>query len=248
MTTSQEHYDRHLGAIYTWMLGDIEQLMERNTANLRALGFDRPPDGALALDLGAGPGAFAIPLAKLGYDVVALDDCRSLVDELTAHAGALLLRAVMSKLEDFRQHADRPPHLILCMGDTLTHLPSFDAASRLLSDAAAALAPGGAFIATFRDYVSVELRGPQRFIPVRSSADRILTCFLEYSPTSVLVHDIVHELVSGQWQTRVSSYPKLRLDPTWVASQLEALGLEVTAGKEPNGMARIVGKKKEKNV
>ena len=133
--------------------------------------------------------------------------------------------------------------LILCMGDTLTHLPSVESASRLLQDVSAALAPSGTFIATFRDYVSVELRGAQRFIPVRSSADRILTCFLEYSPANVLVHDILHELIEGQWKMRVSSYPKLRLDPQWVASQLEALGLEVTTGKEANGMARVVAKR-----
>lgn len=45
---------------------------------------------------------------------------------------------------------------------------------------------------SFRDY-SVPLQDEKRFIPVRSDEGRILTCFLEYSEDSVLVHDILHE-------------------------------------------------------
>jgi hypothetical protein len=40
--------------------------------------------------------------------------------------------------------------------------------------------------------VSVPLIGEQRLIPVRNDETRILTCFLEYEPEAVLVHDILH--------------------------------------------------------
>jgi hypothetical protein len=30
MNTAQEHYDRFLGAIYSWMIGDVNIALERN--------------------------------------------------------------------------------------------------------------------------------------------------------------------------------------------------------------------------
>ncbi len=45
-----------------------------------------------------------------------------------------------------------PQSLIVCLGDTLTHLESTDDVERLVRDVATSLRPGGRFVATFRDY------------------------------------------------------------------------------------------------
>lgn len=58
------------------------------------------------------------------------------------------------------------------MGDTLTHLPARELVPRLFAEAFRALR-------TFRD-LSSELCGVDRFILVRNTADKIMTCFLEY--------------------------------------------------------------------
>ncbi len=79
------------------------------------------------------------------------------------------------------------------MGDTLTHLPSLDAVEQLFDQVAEALAPGGIFVATFRDYSGPVRRGVDRIIPVRQDDQRMLTCVLEYTDTAVVVHDLVHE-------------------------------------------------------
>jgi hypothetical protein len=47
----------------------------------------------------------------------------------------------------------------------------------------------------------------------------------------------------GEWQQRVSSYPKLRLAPEWLASKLVAHGLEIRRGATQSGMVRIIGVK-----
>jgi hypothetical protein len=52
--------------------------------------------------------------------------------------------------------------------------------------------------------------GEPAIIPVRSDERRILTCFLEYEEDTVVVHDILHERSGDIWDTRVSSYRKLR--------------------------------------
>lgn len=216
--------------------------MERSREELRALGV-RPGSTATAVDLGAGPGLHAIPLAELGFSVLAIDACGPLVEELRSRTGTLPVRAVEGDLREFRQYLDGPADAMLCMGDTLTHLPDREAVEALLKDVAAALAAPGVFVTTFRDYASVTLSGTQRFIPVRSDATRSLTCFLDYGEETVTVYDLVHEWGEGGARFSVSSYPKLRLSPDWVAEKLTGLGLSVQRDTTPSGMVRIVARR-----
>jgi SAM-dependent methyltransferase len=243
MATVSDHYDRHLGPVYTWMVGDAEAALERNREELRGLGL-RPGSTGVAVDLGAGPGFHAVPLAELGFSVVAIDACAALVQELQARVGNWPIRALEDDLTHFRRYLDGPVDAILCMGDTLTHLPSRASVEALLEEVAAALAPEGVFIATFRDYASAPLEGVRRFIPVRSDEGRCLTCFLEYGQETVTVHDLLHERMEEGWQLRVSSYPKLRLAPTWVAERLAALGLTPQQEVTPGGMVRLMARLK----
>jgi SAM-dependent methyltransferase len=237
-----DHYDRHLGPVYTWMVGDVEAALERNREELRGLGL-RPGSTGVAVDLGTGPGLHAVPLAQLGFSVVAIDACAALVRELRARAGTWPIRALEGDLLSFQRHLDGPVDAILCLGDTLTHLPSRASVEALLEEVAAALAPEGVFIATFRDYASAPLEGVRRFIPVRSDERRSLTCFLEYGEETVTVYDLLHERAEEGWQFRVSSYPKLRLPPAWVAERLAALGLTPQQEMTPGGMVRIVARR-----
>ncbi len=125
------------------------------------------------------------------------------------------------------------------MGDTLTHLETPDQVDSLCEAVSRALAAGGTFVATFRDY-SAPATGDRRFIPVRSDADRILTCFLEASDSHMTVHDLLYERRADGWQFNVSSYRKLRLVPAQVEQALSARGLKVRVEPAPRGMVRIV--------
>jgi hypothetical protein len=241
MAAAEVHYDTHLGRVYEWMVGDADAAIARNRAEIDALGL-RPGATGVAIDLGSGPGLYAIPLAQAGFSVVAIDTCAALNDALRARAGALPVRVVADDLLHFPTHA-AAADAILCMGDTLTHVGCFRHVDALLDDVAAALAPGGAFVATFRDYVTRELTGDARFIPVRADASRILTCFLEYGPTTVRVHDVLHERDGDGWRQSLGSYEKLRLDPAAVAKRLEDRGLTVTRDDGAAGMTRIVARR-----
>ena len=70
----------------------------------------------------------------------------------------------------------------------------------------------------------------------------MLTCFLEYSDTTVTVHDLLHQREGGSWRLRASSYPKLRLSPEWAVEQLSSLGLSVRRDTAPGGMIRIAAR------
>ena len=239
-TSVADHYESHLGPIYSWMIGDMDAAFARSDLELESLGL---PAAGNAIDLGAGFGLHALPLARRGFSVIALDAYQPLLDELRSRAGSLPIRTVNANLLAFREHMERPMDAILCMGDTLTHLPDPASVESLFTDVAASLKDGGIFAATFRDYVSAPLQGDARFILVRGDEQRILTCFLEYAATAVTVHDVLHEREGGQWRLRVSSYPKLRLSPAYVAEALSLRGLRVQRQTAQGGMVRIVARK-----
>lgn len=183
----------------------------------------------------------SIPLARAGYRVVAIDTSELLLTELSRLAGELSIDIKCGDLMSFPQFlpVGLKPRLILCMGDTLTHLEDLDSVRRLARTVAASLETGGRFVATFRDYTRLP-RGEARFIPVRSDDDRILTCFLEEHPEHVQVHDIVHERRDGSWTARVSSYRKVRLEPEAARQAFVASGLSATVEPGPRGMQRLI--------
>jgi 2-polyprenyl-3-methyl-5-hydroxy-6-metoxy-1,4-benzoquinol methylase len=242
MQTVAAHYKTHLGPIYAWMLGDIQAALARSAAEIDGLHLPAANHG-IAVDLGAGLGLHTLPLARRGFRVTAIDSCQVLLDELQSCCGTLAVTAVNADLVEFRTFVTEQPRVVLCMGDTLTHLPTLGSVESLLKSVAAGLARGGVFAATFRDYATKALQGDKRFILVRADADRILTCFLEYAEHEVMVHDVLNERENGQWHQAVSSYPKLRLAPEWVESKLVALGLAVRRDLTLSGMARIVATK-----
>ena len=219
-----------------------------SNSSTRSDGFEAPqqepsPCLPLAVDLGCGSGFQSIPLAEFGYRVLAVDNCPSLLAELSSHCRSLPIQPTEADLIKFRSRLSEPAELIVCLGDTLTHLPSLEAVATLIRDIAAALAPDGRCLLGFRDYVSRELVGEQRFIPVRSDDTRILTCFLEYHPDQVLVHDLLHERTAAGWTQRVSSYRKLRLDPAWVAERLRYTGLSIENQTVEAGMVCLLAAK-----
>ena len=239
--TVADHYERHLGPIYTWMVGDVDAALSRGDAELDAVSL--PSTGAgTAVDLGAGFGMHSLPLARRGFTVVAIDTYEPLLKELMSRRGALPIRTVNADLLTFRAHIAGPVDVIVCMGDTLPHLPNHSSVESLLGYVAASLSPGGLFVATFRDYVSAPLQGDGRFILVRGDEERILTCFLEYADTTVTVHDLLHQREGGSWRLHASSYSKLRLSPQRVAEQLSSLGLSVRRDTASGGMIRIAAR------
>src|SRR5579863_9813498 len=103
--TVADHYEKHLGPIYTWMVGDVDAALSRADAELDALPLPSKAGGT-AVDLGAGFGMHAIPLARRGFSVVAIDSCEPLLEELAARAGPLPIDAINGDLLGFREHIE----------------------------------------------------------------------------------------------------------------------------------------------
>lgn len=249
--STAEHYERLLADCYSWMLGDFEARVERERAFLAAHGVlpaggeavaSATPAGArVAVDLGAGSGHQAVALARLGWSVRAIDFSAKLLAELRGRASGLEVTAIEDDLRRFPRHLTGAAGAIVCLGDTLTHLDSADEVRALIADARRCLSPGGALVLTFRD-LSRALEGTERFIPVRSDDDTILTCFLEYLPATVRVHDLLHRRRDGAWQLTASAYQKLRLSHSQVEAWLSEAGFKLAHAASTRGLVELVAR------
>lgn len=237
MSSVETHYASLLAPVYTWMAGGKEVAFEFGRADLEGV----LPTGTLAVDLGAGFGMHTVPLARLGWRVVAIDSSPLLLSELAESAERLPIAIHCADLLGFADHlpGGEHPDLILSMGDTLTHLPTMDTVAELVRRVAQQLPPSGRFVATFRDYTNLP-SGDKRFIPVRADDQRILTCFLEDGGDHVVVHDLMHERTDGHWKTKVSSYRKLKLSQDALTTAFESVGMRAFVERGPRGMLQLV--------
>lgn len=241
MSSSREHYDRFLAGIYTWMCGDFSQKIRENTEFFMRNDI-MPGKHGIAVDLGCGPGYQSLALADLGFEVVSFDLSAELLAELERRKKNRPVRCVQDDMLNFPNHCSRF-QVAVCMGDSLTHLVSQQEIKDLFRSVSEGIEKGGLFALTFRD-LTRELLGVDRIIPVRSDDSRIMTTYLEYSASHVMVHDMLYSKTESGWSLTKSCYPKLRLNAESAASVLGECGFEVTLNETINGLARVVGVKR----
>ena len=241
MATAKDHYDTVLSDIYSWMLGGFDAGIQKNSDFFQSHKIS-PTRSAVAIDLGAGCGFQSIPLAMAGFTVTAIDiDCK-LLNELKNHIGTLPISIIKDDLVNFDKHSESNVELIVCMTDTLLHLESKDTLIALFKKVLAALEKDGRFIVTFRD-LSPELSELDRFIPVKSDDRTILSCFLEYEPEIVKVHDLLYRKEESGWTFSKSYYRKLRISKEWVDNQLLNLGFTVIESTVDKGFVTVIAQK-----
>ena len=239
--TVKEHYDTHLADFYSWMTGDFETKQKEFQHFLKDNGII-PSSVKRAIDLGAGHGLQSVPLAKLGFSVTAVDFNKHLLSELKVNAQGLNIETLNSDIKKLNQFADKEVELIVCCGDTLSHLDNKKEIEDLISDIAATLKPGGKVLLSFRDY-SMELTGDNRFIPVKSDDTRILTCVLDYEKETVRVTDLLNEKTETGWKQKISSYNKVRILPNEIVKFLEATRMEIQFNQVINRMTTVIAAK-----
>ncbi len=229
----QTHYDDHLAPIYAWSVGGADTAFADAARWLATLPLPSAP--AEVVDLGAGFGATAIPLARMGHRVRAVDTSGALLAELAVHANGLAIATeqaeLVSSLRDRRAAAD----LILCVGDTVPHLASLDAVDALVGEIGRLLSPAGLAVLSYRP--RRQLAPGDQFILVRADAARTLTAVLEpIDDTRQIVWDVLHEHDGARTTMKVSGYQKLRIDPAWLADVAARHGLAVELAPPYRGM------------
>lgn len=236
----KEHYDTLLAEVYSWMAGDFREKVNQ-TIEFFIKSNIKPSSTHLVIDLGSGHGIQSAALTEIGFDVTAVDFSEKLLLELKQNT-ANKVKTINADIAEFTYPAEIKPELIACMGDTMTHLKSFNEVKSLINNAAENLHTNGKLVLSYRD-LSAELTGTSRFIQVKSEESRIFTCFLEYFDSYVNVNDILHEKINDKWQMKVSSYPKLKLPLTEIQRIIEGCGLLIKFSGVIQGMNYIVSEK-----
>lgn len=235
--TVKEHYDNHLGRFYSWMTGDFHTKTSEFKSFLTD-NFIRPESNKIAVDLGAGHGLQSIPLAEMGFRVLAIDFNQQLLDELKVNAKDLDVTAINDDIKKVEKFAYKP-ELIVCCGDTLSHLDNKIEVKTFMENIVKSLDKNGKVILSFRDY-STKLTGTDRFIPVKSDDNKILTCILDYEDEFVFVTDLLHERTDGVWKQKVSTYKKVRLLTNEIAGHLEGNGMTIKFNQIVNRLTTII--------
>jgi 2-polyprenyl-3-methyl-5-hydroxy-6-metoxy-1,4-benzoquinol methylase len=237
----EEHYNNHLANFYSWMVGDFDQ---KRTEFQDFLENNRiyPKDTKVAIDLGAGHGIQSVALKNMGFDVTAIDFNEQLLDELKSHPEGKSIKTVKTNIRNIKEYSGLKPALIVCWGDTITHLENKAEIEKLIGDCTGILCENGKLILSYRDY-SNELNDQQRFIPVKSDKNRILTCILDYEPDKVKVTDLLHEKTENGWNQKVSSYRKVRITPKEIAEMIENNGMKMILNESINRMQTTIAEK-----
>lgn len=239
--TVKEHYDNHLGNFYSWYTGDFE----KNKESFKSFCLQNkiiPEFSKYALDLGAGHGIQTVALAELGFELTSIDFNKHLTDELIVNSKGLPVKVVNGDFRNLSQYSYPKPGLIVCCGDTITHLETKEEITQVLVDSYDILAEKGKLLLTFRDY-SAELKDTQRFIHVKSDNTRVFTCFLEYFEDKLRVTDLLYESENGQWVQKVSSYYKIRLSQQFVIESLRNYGFSILLNTVESRIIYVIAQK-----
>jgi len=245
MNKVKQHYDQLLAEHYEWMLGNIEEkqnqfthFLQRNNVFPRVTRF--------AVDLGAGTGLQSIPLANMGYDVLAIDFCPFLLTELRnkANDNELPIQIIEDNLLEFCQYLHKVPELIVCAGDTLTHLETVDQVKALISKSYASLCLYGNLILSFREQTLLQT-GDQFYLLVRQDSSRILTCHLSVFDHHMTVTDLLHMHTGDDWSLKTGSYNKLRLPVTDIIYLLEKQGFVLARFEKLDNFIYLIANKRK---
>jgi len=244
--TVKDHYDNHFGNFYSWMIGDFDIASDAQQDFFKQNRI-LPQSSGIAIDLGAGNGIQTVALVNLGYQVTAVDFNQQLLDELRERTAGLPVTVVNDNINQVLRFTSARPELIVCCGDTISHLGSKEAIVKLVDDVSETLIPEGRFVVTFRDY-SRELTGESRFIPVKFDDKMILTCILEYFPETVRVTDQLYIKEKSGWAQKISSYTKIRVTSEYLAGVLQQAKFKIVSESSIGRMQAIIAEKEGGNV
>ena len=170
MTNVERYYDAD--AHKEWARLDRDRI--EFAVTLRALGEYLPPAPARVLDIGGGPGRYAIELTRRGYDVMLADISEvelSLASEKAAEAGVNISAIVKADARDLSGFEDASFDAVLLMGP-LYHLLEEADRRQAVEEAVRVLRAGGIVMATnITRYAAIRFwakRDPMRVVDQRA--------------------------------------------------------------------------------
>jgi SAM-dependent methyltransferase len=248
---SREHYSD--AALY-----DYEYRRRRaDVAWYRELAHRRLPHGGRILELGAGSGRATIALARAGFEVVALDSSKPMLDKLRARVDALptavakRITLVQSDLREFQISGARSPHgakptaaqpdvkaqfpLVVAVFNVLEHLYTRVEVDACLRCVAAHLEPGGAFAFDVQmPDLAWLLRDPAkrwaktRFTDPTTKRAMFYSTNHDYDPVGqIALIRLYYEPVDGKGPTKIVKLSQRKFFPAELEALVAHAGLRV---------------------
>ena len=175
-----QFYD-DLADFYELIFPDWERSMARQSAAISEVLLTHGPlktvSGFRVLDVAAGIGTQALPLAALGFDVTARDLSERAIDRLRREAKSrgLSIDIAQADMRTLRDSVSGPFEAVIAFDNSVTHLPSDGEITKALTGFRESLIDGGLLLLSVRDYDQVDrshdsshpygerIRGEQRF-------------------------------------------------------------------------------------
>lgn len=192
-------YGRSFADVYdTWYAAAFDT--EAALTLLRHLAGD-----GCVLELGAGTGRLAIPLARDGLDVVALDSSPEMLDRLRAHDPARLVTTVLADMADpdrVGELGNRRFDVIACACSSVLNLPDVDSIGRCIARAARLLTSDGVLV--IEAIVPADAAAiPRRSLtPAQVRSDAAVFVETEFDPSTARLHGRHIEVGDGSVTTR----------------------------------------------
>lgn len=241
MQSPESHYENFLADKYSWMLGDLS-VKEKDQLELFRSFEISPLANGVAWDLGAGSGIQSIPLEELGFQVLAIDFSEKLLSEIKTRKPNTTIRTKVADIRSRDLYQGVSPEILLCMGDTITHLESEKDWETTVSLWSSFLSPGSKLILGYRD-LSYGKPGDKSIFVVRSEESQIFTCQLQFLENKVDITDIFHEKTDKGWTVTSSSYNKLILSIDDLIKTVSQKNFGLKRKDEKNGMKFLLFEK-----
>jgi SAM-dependent methyltransferase len=135
-----------------------------------------------ALDIGCGTGSFTLALTRGGTEAVGMDLSGAMLEEARKNSLAygLDIAFVHSGMEDILTAVSGKFDLILCMGNTLPHLPDKKALDSMLAACGKLLNPGGHLVLNLLNYRKI-LDRKERLVGISRSGEREFIRFYDFA-------------------------------------------------------------------
>jgi SAM-dependent methyltransferase len=228
---------------YRLLFGDWNATVERQAAVLGTLlsAMGVPPGGSV-LDCAAGIGTQAIGLAARGYRVTATDLSPAPLEKLRQEAAARKL-SIPSRTADLRSldaAVTDQFDAVIAMDNALPHLPTEDDLALAIRQMRSRLRPGGAWVASVRDYDQLRKERPHfsREQVMDTPAGRWITFQLwDWAPDGSgygLEQFVLRESGGGRWETHCHRGRYRAVGREELERSMEAAGLTQVQWRTPD--------------
>ena len=134
-----------------------------------------------ALDAGAGTGFHSLLLAQLGAHMTAMDVSSKMLEHVKAHAKDLHIKIdlVESNFQDMPHRVNKKFDAVLCMGNSLPHLLTYQELAQSLKNFSSVLRPGGILFLQLLNYARI-LTSRERVQSVKEARGMTFVRFYEF--------------------------------------------------------------------